>query len=539
MNSSVERVSLKRWPVQTDFDHAEDCPAEYRSMSPNGALPIIPPPEFVQEGSALHPMRSACSVAGIPFPASLPTFSVQPHSVPDSFYKPSSGPFGFDTSRHTTRTRSPSTTPPRRRSDFRKEGIPGSSNKYLLDDDEFAFTAHVILQQLNRLSENEKDQGCPNITVDNFWFLITGEREVNRTGVTFTAKELEDFQVALKQRMKHLPYRPRPKEDPLIRLTRNVAQAVAIWGFPEPRAEKVDDKHLQRPIDRKDDVVAQSNPRYHSENNTASSPTAVARRESNGSRNLPSNDSAYENKLRETERLHLQREQERGGTDFDDFAYDWLDDEELHPQRTQAKVDYERYSAPRVFEVESIAASEPHSASETQQYEVVGDYLMPLSLTSKHDLEADRSFEKETVVLRETLVCSPPQSPNSTSKRQFDGRTNLPQSPRLKQKLKDEIRRVTKMLNMTTNDVVRQSCLKRLERLRIEFLEAQDFDRSNTERTVPARMIGNQSSNQRQNDLPHNDDDAKPDLPFSPSVDSHPDDDDRYRVEQMVGNTSQ
>jgi hypothetical protein len=237
------------------------------------------------------------------------------------------------------------------------------------------------------------------------------------------------------------------------------------------------------------------------------------------------------------ENSQLSKPRDNGNTDHDLFVRERYPFETPNDSRPPRSFPFEQFTAPRVFEVESVAAPEPFPASETNYYEIVGDSLMPMPLTDNirlpipktpliNNTQPDRSYELETVVLRETFIWSPTQSPRSA-----DDEQSL-QPSQIMQKLKDEIRRVTIMLNMTTNEEVRKSCLARISRLRVDFLEAQDTYRTPHDKARPQFDVAPESLKPQVSHTRAEFDTSSNMLP-SPSLDRHSDED-RYQIEVKV-----
>jgi hypothetical protein len=223
-----------------DDDHDLDGDIYY-SLSPNGALPMFLPPRR-------SPPKSAPKVITVTSSSNqaLPrqnkrgehaTFQHTDHTdihgqvhqmeLPDTErerYSPNfkQAPPPSHSSSPADPPQHPSHPQPSYRLDMR------------FDDDEFAYTAHLIL---NRLHEEEKvNTGCHGDFLSIMRFLSgAGESSTQKpTSSELCEDRLAEFRFALKHRLKFISPTPRASEDSLTVLTRQVAKTVAIHGYPQP-----------------------------------------------------------------------------------------------------------------------------------------------------------------------------------------------------------------------------------------------------------------------------------------------------------------
>jgi hypothetical protein len=161
-----------------------------RALSPNGALPMIPPAEYMKN---------------------------------DIF----------------SQTRSLSPT-------LQKTALISGRPDMRYDDNEFAFTAHLILARIKHEETRDINRVAWVIQdgIDVVWSFTSGE-DLSMTEESMkpviTRKMLSEFDVALKYRMKFLSARPSVGESELQKLTRTVALAVSgTRGYPKPNDQQVE-----------------------------------------------------------------------------------------------------------------------------------------------------------------------------------------------------------------------------------------------------------------------------------------------------------
>ena len=107
-----------------------------------------------------------------------------------------------------------------------------------MSDDDYAYIAHLLLNHLKAGADDDTsssiEQGCVGAYHDilDAIFPDKPKAEATRRPPELTDEVLANFHVALKQRMKHLPPRPKARESPILALTRELAKAIRIHGFP-------------------------------------------------------------------------------------------------------------------------------------------------------------------------------------------------------------------------------------------------------------------------------------------------------------------
>ncbi|KAI2511915.1 hypothetical protein MHU86_2431 [Fragilaria crotonensis] len=150
------------------------------------------------------------------------------------------------------------------------------------DDDEFAFTAHLIMHHLEQQSREEhEDAGCVNWNdFHQLWNYIQAGDEsqssvgggghqqqqqrpppADRADTPLTEDLLAEFQFALKHRLKYIPLispsnndKQNKEEEPIVVLTRQVAKLIAKSGFPEPKRPPRRDSSRRRDTTNDKDV---------------------------------------------------------------------------------------------------------------------------------------------------------------------------------------------------------------------------------------------------------------------------------------------
>jgi len=416
------------------------------------------------------------------------------------------------------------------------------------NDDEFSFVAHLLLNYF-RWSDDASssvDTGCHTTSVfidmlDAIYQSATGEKFYNADQQQrprppyLTDKILQDFQAALKHRLKYMPFQPSIKETEVTALTREVSRALCMHGMPfigevlpptttqtktEPKADGT--QEVNAPERMRHQKQTQQRRHFFPEDDTPTSSSQIlndemgcpASQRHEGARqhffpdNMPTQDNNAHAETGIVDAVNY--------TMNEDTPFEFSED--VSPYRfdpsSHIQVDVLQGNEDVIFEVvdemqQSLSYDEM-LAAESEYYEDVNTNILDISgsVNGKKftaDMRPDRSFETETVVFREIPNSHQVRSTNhfldGTGIQELqDGRqrhgpqtesANLDAMQKPRTAISDmntthqQIKRVTRMMHLTSNERVKIECRDRIRKLQSELNEILDIQ---NEKVLPTRL---------------------------------------------------
>lgn len=406
------------------------------------------------------------------------------------------------------------------------------------DDNEFAFAAHLIMLHLEKEGRQDyEDAGCVNWSdFNHLWNYVQGGDESQSSGsrlppdradTLLTEDLLAEFQFALKHRLKYISLRSPShndkhvkEEDPIVVLTRQVAKLIAKSGFPKPlrqprdssrRRDTTNDKHQQQfPVRDTDDSTT-----FDSEPNTSNSapvkiqtsspidatPPERFQAEKVGEKIVPAADSGHATQPQpglsasSTQAQNYQHPQPaRFDVQPDHAEYIRQQYQRELQDRLQPPTTWP-YQEP-VFEISSSIHPDTVVDAYFEEEEVIAEPILDPAFHAINNLlidsndifiGIDRTFEEETVVMRQVAQPPPAHFPIVSSDGSFSHEIIVPAHDEIKsrpsyvppqlspkrsiprQRIMDEAKRVTNMMNLTSHPQVKASCRMRLDDLRREL----------------------------------------------------------------------
>lgn len=504
-------------------------PQRSLSMSPNGALPVILPPDTIRYPKVALPVN-------------------QHH-----YYSPTKR-----LDKKVSFCNQPSV----------KETKPDMRH----DDDEFAFVAHLLLNYLrwNDDSSSTMDQGCQHSTfqdaIDTIYYAATGEKfykpEERPRPPPLTDHVLLDFHAALKYRLKYLSVRPSSKEDEVTALTRELSRVLSIHRMPfiqetlsqsnkkrekhskeeEEEREGLDQEYTRNPkparqhffpdhgITLREDYTkaVQDQPTSQPQPQPQQQPVLDDKHTTQNENRLPESlfvdhppierhvdeqtfDSVYYTTHEHMRRGYHQHTKMCPQTITNHDVYDH--DEETQPMAgTCAPLESDVFEV--VGDVEPPLRYDEILVAESVEYdgdpdadifeirESADEEFLPTTMIP------DRSFEAETVVFSEFYDSSQYQMPDQSFENDTvvmrecqNQRQNI--TPEIKcanystteaviaqQNIQQEIQRVSCMMHSTSNETVKTACQERMYKLQFslnQLLELKIMNRVSTDEVPPPK----------------------------------------------------
>ena len=472
------------------------------------------------------------------------------------------------------------------------------------DDDEFAYTAHLIIHHLEQQQEQQRDargedhgeSGCVNWNdFHQIWNYIQGGDESissaghpppDRARTPLTDDLLAEFQFALKHRLKYISLQSPSQHDdmssnikeepPIVVLTRQVAKLIAKSGFPKPKrssrefSRHRDDTHtcthshahefavvdidestttmdtsqstplppvnVQAPLPARDAapavVVMLESGKDKERKISGSGDTNVVAPTDQYASPLPPGLPAVANSNQyhyhpQTSTFDLQQE----NAEYIRQQYQRELLQQQQQQQVHAPIPWS-YQEP-VYEIPQFIRPDTVVDAYFEEEEFVAEPILDPTfhtydnlLLDSNDIFVgiDRSFEEETVVMRQVTQRPPAHFPIVTADGSFSHNVMVSVVEQQQQQadpqgqsfqippkhtsersiiprqriMEEEARRVTKMMNVTSHAQVKASCRARLDELRreLEQLRTEDKAGSTNERA------NNNNNNEIEADYP-------------------------------------